>query len=1039
MANETRDGNGSSSNWTDPSNVNSDDGVDATLTCSNLFDGSPLNCYDSGGIVSTIDNFTITGQIGWVRGYAKVRRIDSAGSGGDMTRLYMYFNDGGGYCAGHNVGTVGTSYVTRSTICTHHAWTSTTIQNMQIKVQADLRADGNSSVRAGVDYIYANVANPVAPSAPADPSIVADGTDSVTVSSNTPSSGGDTITNVEHQISTSSTFASGITTWTKGSAPTNPQTHQFTGLSSGQIYYARARYYNNYAGWGDYNAYPYNSDTTWTLPAAPADPTISATAVKTMSVSSPNPTSGSPYDNVEIKISTSITFASGNITYTKGSAPTDPQTHDFTSTDGVTDGTLYYARARYHNGAGWGDYNASPYNSATSWDVSTPPTWAVPAFTGQGSSSIAFDWITPSSDGGTSITEYWYAWMIDGGSFAVIDTNSTNTSAVKSALSDGEKYWFKVLARNAVGSSPYSSTKFRWTLCLNPSAPTVTANAIKTLRIQHADDVTGQDKWRVMRASAWDGSYIEVHLSSAGGGALDWSDTGLNDGETWFYKLYAVNEDGNNSILGFYASGTTWDIPDIQDLVSATTPNGSMIRITRNASYPDGNGDPVDSWEVWRSSTSGGTYSLIQDGITATTYDDWSVDGGETWYYKAKFTNLVGDSAISTNNVNATVTYVGISLNSDSAVKVFDISISKISDSRVQIIDNTISLLSDTLVKILQNIQLNSDATVKVSNLTISLISDSKVIVPRADWQPSMTFDKYEFNTVDTDITANEQDITLDEPDGLKTIQTIHIDPYEDTLINADTHEFFYSASQGSGTADYQQKTLANGFFEYDGGTETYDQLTRARPIGMSDRPVWNGGNVSYSIDTEGDWAGSGSELVIISSPYSNSGSSWTPPSGSGTNVLDVPNTHNGSMIVVNDFSDWDSNVYHGFHQWLPIQVVVGHTLEMAGFDFISGTYSDNKIDLYGNTSTDYWIDFKTYHEYAKEWEWVSGSTGLNSGTITPSEETWQFIRNLDLINFVAGGTYSYQLRLYGSNSGSMFDLTFGEALRTIDVDVHIT
>ncbi len=107
-----------------------------------------------------------------------------------------------------------------------------------------------------------------------------------------------------------------------------------------------------------------------TVPDAPADPTISATAVKTMSVSSANPASGSPFTDVEIQISTSATFASGNITWVKGSAPSSPQTHDFVGGDGVVDDTLYYTRARYQNSGGWGDYNASPYNSATSYAFS---------------------------------------------------------------------------------------------------------------------------------------------------------------------------------------------------------------------------------------------------------------------------------------------------------------------------------------------------------------------------------------------------------------------------------------------------------------------------------------------------------------------------------------------------------------------------------------------------------------------------------------------------------------------------------------------
>lgn len=109
-------------------------------------------------------------------------------------------------------------------------------------------------------------------------------------------------------------------------------------------------------------------------PAIPANPTITATAVKQMSTSQASPDEGdSSLTDVEVQISTSSTFASGNITWTKGSAPTDPQTHDFTSGDGVVDSTLYYARARYENATGWGSYNLT-YNSATSYTIARDST-----------------------------------------------------------------------------------------------------------------------------------------------------------------------------------------------------------------------------------------------------------------------------------------------------------------------------------------------------------------------------------------------------------------------------------------------------------------------------------------------------------------------------------------------------------------------------------------------------------------------------------------------------------------------------------------
>ncbi|KKM69150.1 hypothetical protein LCGC14_1453730, partial [marine sediment metagenome] len=150
-------------------------------------------------------------------------------------------------------------------------------------------------------------------------------------------------------------------TWT----PSNVQDLRLRAYGNGSVFDASAIhfYISSFRAKVDY--------TPATVPAAPADPTISATAEKQMSTSQASPDDGgSALTDVEVQISISSTFASGNITWTKGSAPIDPQTYDFTSGDGVIDGTLYYARARYKNSIGWGSYNLTPFNSATSFSVS---------------------------------------------------------------------------------------------------------------------------------------------------------------------------------------------------------------------------------------------------------------------------------------------------------------------------------------------------------------------------------------------------------------------------------------------------------------------------------------------------------------------------------------------------------------------------------------------------------------------------------------------------------------------------------------------
>jgi len=615
--------------WNNPTNVYTANGNDATAPMIAGIDGIDytdwLNC-------TVIGNETAIGTYDQVNYATGIMEIARAATLSASTICRMEFYNGSSWCSGHTFTSIGTSDTLKLVNCSHHGWNKTERDALQLRARCyNSGATSNGDITVDVFAASYNYDPAVAPSAPADPSITADGVGDATVSSNSPFDGYTDLDNVHHQISQSSTFASGNIDYYKGSAPSNPQTHQFTGLTA----------------------------------------------------------------------------------------------------DG-----LYYARARYHNAINWGGYNSSPYNSDRIWDQSNAPAWAGTKFTARTASSITFDWVTPTDLGNSSLVEYDYAWgLVDPTPDNIVDTNSTNTIATKSSLSPGSLYYFMQRAVTQWGDGEWNAANAHWTLCATPSTPTVTANAVGSLRIQHAD-VTGLQYWRVMRASTSGGTYSQVYLSGSGATTLDWSNTSLGNNATWYYKIYARNADSNDSILSAYASATTWDLPDSQDLLNATTPENSMIRVTRDDPYPDGNGEPVDSWDVWRATSSGGVYSELATGLTAISYDDWSVDGGETWYYKAKFTNLVGDSAISTNSVSTTALTSNIQTLSDTSIRLITIN-ELFSDSWIQLI--TINeLFSDTSIQLITTNELFSDTAIFQAGWD-TIIPDSNTAIFQAASNPPVT------------------------------------------------------------------------------------------------------------------------------------------------------------------------------------------------------------------------------------------------------------------------------------------------------------
>lgn len=315
---------------------------------------------------------------------------------------------------------------------------------------------------------------------------------------------------------------------------------------------------------GYWNTYSVDSDsiTAVGLPDAPVDPSITADGVGTATVSCDEPNmNGGNASDIEIQIDDDVTFNDGNgrrQTWVKGSDPSDPQTHQFT---GCTADILYYARARYENEAGWGPYNASPYNSDTIWDQSNEPVWASPKFTARTSSSISFDWETPTDLGNCNLIEYDYQWKIDGGSYATVDTNSTNTYATKSTLSGGTKYWFEARAVTQWGDGVWNTEDYHWTLCIAPTISDVVANAIGQLRVTWST-VTGVDAWNLERSDtgSWTGEeeLVEANINPS---ILYWDDGSRGNGFTWYYRLNADNADDNASAWSTPDSGTTWDNP----------------------------------------------------------------------------------------------------------------------------------------------------------------------------------------------------------------------------------------------------------------------------------------------------------------------------------------------------------------------------------------------------------------------------------------------------------------------------------------------
>ena len=125
------------------------------------------------------------------------------------------------------------------------------------------------------------------------------------------------------------------------------------------------------------------------------------------------------------------------------------------------------------------------------------------------------------------------------------------------------------------------------------------------------------------------GTYSEVY----NGSNTSYTNSGLSNGKSYYYKVKATNSSGSSSLSGYVSGTTLTEDPDSPTAVSATDGTYTdRIRITWNSVLG------ATRYYVYRSTSSSGTYSSLGY-VTGLYRDDTSVTPGTTYYYKVKAYN----------------------------------------------------------------------------------------------------------------------------------------------------------------------------------------------------------------------------------------------------------------------------------------------------------------------------------------------------------------------------------------------------------------
>ncbi len=264
--------------------------------------------------------------------------------------------------------------------------------------------------------------------------------------------------------------------------------------------------------------------------------------------------------------------------------------------------------------------------------------------------------------------EVWRAATSTGSYSRVGVTKSTSLPA--SGLATGSTYYFKVRATGTGASTVYSS--FSSVVSARP-IPAVPASAKAVMSTYNSirvswGAVSGATKYEVYRSTSSSGTYTRMTSTTA----TYFTNTSVNTGTTYYYKVRAYRLVGSTKVYGsfspvVYAKAT---------LAAPGSPKASLLSYN-SIKVTWGSVAGASKYELYRSTSSGGTYSLV----TATSYlyyTNSNVNTGTTYYYKVRAYRLVGrtkvysgfSAIVSARPVLATPSSVKVSRLTSSSMKI---------------------------------------------------------------------------------------------------------------------------------------------------------------------------------------------------------------------------------------------------------------------------------------------------------------------------------------------------------------------------------
>ena len=446
-------------------------------------------------------------------------------------------------------------------------------------------SDGTGTAVATVTISVTDVAEP--PDAPATPMVnaVSGSTTSLAVSWAAPANAGKpAIASYDVQYRVGSSGA-----WSDGPVDVTGTSTTIASLVASTDYEARVRATNaeGNSGWSDPPGSGRTNNAT-TRPPPPPPPVTGLAQVMGVGVAPGNAQLVVTWTAVSTATGYTVQWMSGGQGYNTGDRQATVTTGSTTryTIPGLTNGTEYTGRViATRTGASDGPPSAEVKGTPFTTPGAPQHLSGVP-----GDEQVMLTWDAPSSDGGSAILRYEYA-IDDSGTW--IDAGLDLEETVP-GLTNGQQYVFEVRAVNSAG--PGASARTAATPLGMPSVPeSLTATGgdgeVVLEWSAPADDggapVTGYE-YRFAAGTAVPG---DTPWQSAGLD-LEWTVTGLTNGQQYAFEVRAVNSAGPGAPAR--TAATPLGMPSVPESLTATGGDGEVV-LEWSAPADDG-GSPVTGY-----------------------------------------------------------------------------------------------------------------------------------------------------------------------------------------------------------------------------------------------------------------------------------------------------------------------------------------------------------------------------------------------------------------------------------------------------------